>query len=308
MADSHATQTSASSADVKTAPAANPAKGTAPADGGKTDPKADLQKLQDTANANQDQIDALTKANAAIKLDISALTTGLGEVDQVVNAYTQAYKTISDKTGTQTFVTQQTSMALAAVGSGKDWLDGQVSKVDGDIKAQSDAITAADTGLQAVSDKAATAQAAALKTANDKQAAYDAAKGTLARAQAVVADLAALKTQVTSAADAGSFGTMYILLLEMSSDLNSLNTPDPKDLQTALNQALSDLKDAKADLRDKKDAADAASAALATAQKKVADTKNARRATLLAKVKDWTGGTAQTGATSAAKATVAAKS
>jgi hypothetical protein len=184
-------------------------------------------------------------------------------------------------------------------------LDGQVTKVDADIKTQSDAISTPDTGLQAVSDKAAAAQAAALKTASDKQVAYDTAKGTLARAQAVVADLTSVKSQVTSASNAGSFGTMYISLLEMTNALNSLDTPAPEDLQASLNQALSDLKAAKADVRDKKDLADAASAALTTAQKKLADTKNGRRATLLAAVKDWkpSGGTdATAGATSGATA------
>lgn len=250
------------------------------------DPQGDLKKLKDQQQKVQAQLDQLTQTMASIRQEISPLETALAEIDQTVKTYTQGAAPIADQSLIQTFVAQQMNGVLGTIGaSGKSELDAITGKIDSDIQNQTQAIP----GLQTTSDQAATAQAFATKTLSDKQSTYDTTKGTLARAQAAVADLKNLKTLVSSAADAGKFGTMYVLLGEMTAGLTSAsqNLPKPADLQTQLTAALSDLHLALNDARDKKQAADAAADALATAKKKLSDTKSARRSALLDAVKDW---------------------
>jgi len=247
------------------------------------DPKAELQAYKDQLKKNQTTLDQIAQQNAAIQQKITVLESGLSEVDQVVTSYAQGYETISDQSALRSFIEQQQRMALAAIGAGKTGLDAVVTGIDTDIKTQGASIQE----LQTANDKAITAQNDALKAASDAQAAYDAVKTTLNKAQEVVADLNSLKTLVNSAVDAGSFGTMYILLGEMTARLGEFNLPKPSDLQTQLSKALWGLQTALSDLRDKKQVATDASDALGAAQKRLDAAKEGRRASLLAAVKDW---------------------
>jgi|GEM_PF-6004364 len=251
---------------------------------GSADPKAELTRLKGLLQQNQAQIDQMAKASSSYQQDITVLESGLAEVDQVGKAYSQGIQAIGDLASLRTFVNQKSSMAIAAVGTaGKAALDAIVASYDADVQTQSKSLAV----LQAARDQALSAHETALKTANEKQAAYNSAKTTLSRVQAGVADIKNLKNQLGSASDSGNFASMYLLVGEMSSALNALTIPTPGDLQTQLATVLLELKVALSDVRDKKEAWDKAQAALAGAQKKLDDSKTGRRAALLEAVKDW---------------------
>jgi DNA repair exonuclease SbcCD ATPase subunit len=250
---------------------------------GPPDPKAELDRLRGLLQENQAKIDQMSKASSAYQQDITVLESGLAEVDQVVKAYAQGVQALGDPASLRTFVDQKGSMAVAAVGTGKADLDAIVARYDADAQTQSKSLA----DLQAARAQALSAQETALRTANDKQAAYNAAKASLSRVQAGVASIKNLQKQIGSAADSGNFGSMYLLVGEMRSALDALAIPSPADLQTQLATALLELKAALQDTREKKVALDQATAAVAVAQQKLDNSRASRLASLLDAVKNW---------------------
>ena len=255
-----------------------------PAPQGPADPKGELTRLKDAAQNNQAQIDKFSQANALVLQNIASLGAGISEVDRTVQAYAQSSPAlVADRSGLQSFADKQMSIALAAIALGHPALDAVMTEVDTGIQAQNKLTT----DLAASKDNAAAAQTAAINVANSKQADYDMAKATLPGLQAAVADAKTLQTQVNSAATAGNFGAMYVLLKEMNGILSAIPAPAPADLQAKLNTTLSALHAALCEAREKKIAADAATAALTAAQKKLNDAQRGRRAALLEAVKKW---------------------
>ncbi|HEX3151513.1 MAG TPA: hypothetical protein VHR66_25775 [Gemmataceae bacterium] len=248
-------------------------------------PKTQLDELTRRATTNQNSIDTATKDTASIQPDIAVLQKGIGEIDQIVKGYSQGAVAINDSiSGYQSFVQQETKMAIAAVGASKDALDKIVSDYDASITGQ----IAALPGLTSDVEKTATASVRAQQVVSAKQAAYDGLKATLSSLQAAVNDLKSLKTQITAAADSGNFNVMYFLVGEIAS-IEKTTVPTPTSLQASLETALCDLKQALSDQRGTKLAADAAVAALTAAQKQLNDAKTNRRASLLEMmVKNWT--------------------
>lgn len=267
------------------------------------DPKAELNRLKDLVQKNKDQIDQISQASSSYQQDIAVLESGLKEITQVVNAFTQGTQSIKDLSSLKTFVDQKSNIAVAALGAnGKAAVDAIVAKYDADVAAQSKSVD----DLQAASAQAVSAQQAALQDANAKQAAYNTAKGILSRVQASHTDLQNLQKQVGSATDAGNIGAMYFLLGEMRSGLNALEIPSAADLQNQLSGALLDLKAALKTAREKKAASDQAQAAVVNAQKKLDNAKTGRRASLMEAVRSVKPQPAQPSSPPAAQPTTAA--
>jgi chromosome segregation ATPase len=251
-------------------------------DRGAADPRAELDRLKDELRKNQAQIDQMVKSTASQQQDITVLESGLGESDQAVKAYAQGLQSLGDPDSLRTFVDQKSSMAVAALGTDLGAINDLIAHMDDDIQNQVRSIP----DLQAASDRAASAHAAAQQVAGAKQADYHGAKGTLARIQAGVTELKNLKNQVNAAAESGNFAGMYVLVGEMKSALKALDVPTAADLQAQLAKGLMDLKAALQDARVKKEALDNAQADLVAARKKLDDTRAGRRGLLLDAVKN----------------------
>jgi hypothetical protein len=248
------------------------------------DLKEQLKQLQQNVQDDQDKIAATTKDLAGKQQDISVLQAGITDTDQTVTAYSAALKAAGDTTGFQKFIEQQQKIVTAAVGAGMRDLDTIITTEDNSLQTLRDKATKA----QASFTMSATAYATAQKSASDAQTAYDDAKSIVARFQGWFAELKNLKTQVTAASDAGTYGAMYVLVKEMQPlEAKVTSSPSPDGLRKDLNTKLSRLQQAKKDLRDQKVALDQATAGLAAAQKARDGATANRRADLLKKVKDW---------------------
>jgi DNA repair exonuclease SbcCD ATPase subunit len=267
---------------TNTASATTPAAPGSGTTSGPADPKAELDRLKALVQKNNDQIVQISTASTEVQQDIAVLESGLAEVNQIVSAYTRGTEAIKDLSSLKTFIDQKSNIAAAAIGSsGKAAVEAIVAQYDGDVTAQTKSVA----DLQAASAQATSAHDAALADANAKKAAYNTAKTTLSRIQAIHTDLQNLQKQVGSAANEGNLGAMCFLTDEMRSGLTALVTPSAADLQNQLSSALLDIKTALKAARDKKTALDEAQAAVTAAQKKLDSSKTNRRASLLESVK-----------------------
>jgi hypothetical protein len=224
-----------------------------------------------------------TKDLASSQQDLIIVKSGITEIDQLLKAYEQGLQTIGDPASFKTFADQKESMAEAALGAaGTAALDATVKKFETDLKPLNDEVKKRTVARNSALDDNDKAQQAATVGQNT----YNAAKDTLAKAQLIVADIKNLQKQINASSDTGNFAGMYFLVLEMRSDLSTLNLPKKEDLKTTLTTALLALETAGRDAREKKDALDQAQADLASALKALDDKVAGRRAALLAQIQN----------------------
>src|SRR5260370_8129618 len=117
--------------------------------------KEQLEKIKKAGQDDKDQIAQITKAIAVSQQDIGVLESGLSDIDQTVNAYTQVIKAAGDLRSLKRFIDQEQETATSAVGTGKPDLDNDVEDPDAAIAKQKKKVD----DDQAASDKVVQAHA-----------------------------------------------------------------------------------------------------------------------------------------------------
>ncbi len=242
------------------------------------DPAEKLKELKKELQRSQAEIDRLKKRTDDLQLDVQSLDTTVNEVQQILAAYSQGLKGLEkDKDDLKYFFETKNRMVEAAIREKKEAIDRMIDDVDHQLHE----IRVRVQQLREESMSAYKQHNEAQQTADEKQSAYDRAKGYQKKVADQISQLKVLKDLVTKADDATDIPGMYFLVQELKNLLSQTEIVSQHQLADRLNEALSELELAKENLRTKKNYWEVLKAAYEEEQKKLADKEAGRREQIL---------------------------
>jgi hypothetical protein len=242
------------------------------------------QQLMDQLKKNQDAVAGLQQQNASLQAQIKLMETHQSELKSATDGYskTAADALQNELTSDNTVITNKRKIPESIIKNLKDPVDNAIAGFQKDLDEQgTKAKEAADAATKAAVDNDA-----AVATLHDRQVAYTALQNQPKTLDARLKELKALLDQVTRTEAANDFLAMYFYCSEADELAKAIAIPTPDDYSNQLVKAQSDIESATTDAMAKKATLDSAAAAAADARKAYDAAVAARRANLLAKLRD----------------------
>jgi len=233
--------------------------------------KADLKKLQD-------DIAALSKQAAAAQAAVRTAEAELAEIAKTADVYdTSGPKMQDELDDDKTVIAKKRPIAELEVKDLREKLDKRTEKFGEDLKKDGDAAAAAANKAK----QAATEADQAVKSTQDKQAAFASLKDQPKATAAKLKELKGLLNEVAKAEAQDDSVAMYFNVVEATALADGITIPIPKDYRKQVVDALADIEKGKETAVKKKADFDKANAAAADARKKHQAARASRRSDLL---------------------------